>query len=157
VNDLIEDGVSFCQMKHSKLWTIPRAVVSVLLWWSKQPFSVQFAAGVEAPSFSWRLSWCLGCTEAAHLSLQLRAAKENEDLTQVLLSLGPDCGMLHFTPFLLPQLPRWPCIPIQFSYLFCVLVHPSREFQYQSSKSEDYNTMFLFSLSRQVWKYCVYV
>lgn len=85
---------------------------------------------------------CLGCVEAAPLSLQLRAGK-NRNLAQVLEGPGLKCG--NFTPFLLPQLPRWYFL-VWFSYPSCVLVHLSLEFQYQSSKSQDHNGMFLFSL-----------
>lgn len=101
------------------------------------------------------LAQCLECAEAAHLSLQLRAATENRNLAQVLEGSGLKCG--NFTLFLLLRLPRWMCLLVWFSYPPCVLMHPSLEFQYQSSKSEDYNGVFLFSLSYQVWKYCIYV
>lgn len=51
------------------------------------------------------LAWCLGGAPAAHLSLQLRAAKGHENLTEVPVSPGLKHVMLNFTPFLLTTAP----------------------------------------------------
>lgn len=88
------------------------------------------------------LAWCLECAKAVHLSLQLREAKENKNLAEVLVSPDLKSRMLHFTPFLLPQLLCWlfsstSFYAISFFNPFCALLYPSPESQYQLSDSEN--------------------
>lgn len=81
------------------------------------------------------LSQCLEHAEAAHPSLQLEDAKENENLTEVLTSPGMKCGMLNFHPVSVTAIPM---LAFLFQYGFLtiyVLVHPSLKLQYQSSES----------------------